>query len=79
MLTGDKNTAIRILPRFVTDDGGEYIIKVVHDDEGDIKDYQDIEPAVKKLFSVTPKRIETLAKQLQEAAKQMVNPTSDGV
>lgn len=79
MQTGDKNTAIKLLPRFVVDESGEYIIQVEHDEEGDIKDYVNIEPAVKQLFQVTPKRNEKLAKELQEAARQMVNPTNDGV
>jgi len=77
-LSGDSSTVIRILPRFVTDDNGDYLVSIVHDDDGDIAEYQNIEAAVKKVFSLTPKRMEKLKLEFIEAAKNIVNPTSDG-
>lgn len=79
ILSGDKNTSIKVLPRFVYDENaGDYIMGITHDEDGDIQEYTNTEAAVKSLFGVTPKRIEKIAKELQEAAKQIVNPTSEG-
>jgi hypothetical protein len=77
-LGGDVGTTVKILPRFVVNEAGEYIIGIVHDDDGDIKEYTNIEAAVKAVFSITPKRMEKLKKEFQEAARTIVNPTSDG-
>lgn len=77
-LAGDSAAVIKVLPRFVVDEKGEYIIGVVMDEDGDITEYVNVEAAVRKVFNITPKRLDKLKKEFQEAAKQIVNPTSEG-
>lgn len=69
-------TAIRIAPRFIVNAEGEYIIKPVLDDDGDIASYENSEEALMLLANITPKRLEKLSKELMEAAKAIVNPPS---
>ena len=51
---------------------------VVLDEEGDIKEFTNIDKAVNSLGNVTPKRLEGLTKQLTEAARNIVNPQNEG-
>ena len=78
MAGGNLGTAARILPRFILDDSDEYVVKVVLDEDGDIKEYEGLNEAFNKLTAVTPKRLEQLSKQLSEAAKAIVNPPNEG-
>lgn len=73
---GSKDAAIRVAPRFVVDDAGEYIVKVQIDDDGDISSFDELQAAFLKMASVTPKRMEKLAAELTEAVKGIVNPPS---
>lgn len=75
---GNLDTAIRIAPRFVVDETGEYLCKVILDDEGDIKDFDGIGAALAKCGLVTPRRMQKLAKEMQEAANAIVNPQRGG-
>lgn len=68
------DAAIRVLPRFLVDDNGEYVIKVRLDDEGDISEFENEAEAFGKISVLTPKRLEKLAKELTEAVKNIVNP-----
>ena len=69
-------TAIRVLPRFVVDEKGEYVIKVKLDDEGDISEIENEAEAIVRISVLTPKRLEKLAKELTEAVENIVNPPS---
>jgi hypothetical protein len=71
-----KETAVRILPRFVVDEQDEYIVKVTLDADGDIAQFDGLDAAFLKMASITPKRLEKLIDQLCEAAKGIVNPPS---
>lgn len=75
---GSKDTAIRVANRFVVNKDGEYIVKVVYDDDGDIKEFQGMAEAFQVMASVTPQRMEKLAKEMTEAVKNIVNPPSAG-
>lgn len=75
-LSGDAGTTVKVMPRFVVDADGNYIIGVTHDDEGDIKEYTNVEAAVKAVFTITPKRLEKLKAEFMEAARNIVNPPS---
>jgi hypothetical protein len=77
-LNGDSGTVVKIMPRFVVDADDNYIIGVSHDEEGDIAEYTNVEPAVKAVFSITPKRLDKLKKEFSAAAREIVNPTSAG-
>jgi hypothetical protein len=68
------DTAVRILPRFVLDDEGQYIVKVTLDEDGDIQSFEGMDAAFAKLAAITPRRLEKLIKELSEAAKAIVNP-----
>jgi hypothetical protein len=69
-----KETAVRILPRFVVDEQDEYIVKVTLDGDGDIEKFEGLDEAFAKMAAITPKRLEKLIDQLCEAAKGIVNP-----
>lgn len=70
-------TAIRILPRFVVGNDGEYIVKFTLDEDEDIVSYEDVDKAFAAMAGITPKRLEKLTIQLMEAAQGIVNPTSE--
>ena len=74
---GNRDIAIRIMPRFLLD-GDEYLVKVNIDDDGDITGYENINEALLKMAMVTPKRLEKLVTELMEAAKAIVNPPNEG-
>lgn len=72
----DLRTAIQIAPRFVVNEKDEYLVKVILDEDGDIKDLENVGEALLLMTQVTPKRLEKLHVQLMEAAKAIVNPQS---
>lgn len=74
----DLNTAIWALPLFVMDDQGEYIVKVLLDDDGDITGFEGDKLARLRLSAVTPKRSERLAHELMEAVRAIVDPPKGG-
>lgn len=76
--SGNKDTAIRILPRFVMNGDNDYIVKVSLDDDGDITGFENIQEALLKMAAITPRRAEKLAVELMEAAKAIVNPPNAG-
>ena len=73
-----KETCIRVAPRFVLNDEGEYIITVNLDEDGDITGYENTEAAFLKMAGITPKRLERLMDEFSEAAKAIVNPPKEG-
>ncbi len=73
-----RDTIIRIAPRFILDENGEYIVKVNLDDDGDITSYEHVSDALLRMTAVTPKRLEKLVDEFGEAARAIVNPTSGG-
>lgn len=75
---GNKDIVIRIAPRFILGDDGNYIVKVHTDSDGDIESYENISDALIKISAVTPKRLDKLVADFQEAIKQIVNPQSAG-
>lgn len=75
---GNKDVVIRIAPRFILNDEGQYIVKVNTDSDGDIQSYENIGEALVKISAVTPKRLDKLVDDFQEAVKQIVNPPSAG-
>lgn len=75
---GSKDVFVRIAPRFVVDENGEYIVKVNYDDDGDPVAYEGLDAAFMKMASITPKRLEKLGKEFSEAARSIVNPPNGG-
>src|SRR5574343_737969 len=75
----DVKVITSIAPRFIVNADGEYLVEVVHDEEGYISEYKNNADAIKQMFQITPARLKKLAKEFSEAANQIVNPTSDGV
>lgn len=71
----NKDTIIRIAPRFIVEKD-EYIVKVTHDEDGDIENYEGLDEALLKMLAITPKRLEKLIDEFSEAAKGIVNPPS---
>jgi subtilase family serine protease len=76
-LTGSntsKDLAYRMLPRFLLDENGEYMVTVKLDEDGDIQELEKYNEALFTMIAVNPKRLEKLALELVEAAKTIVNP-----
>jgi hypothetical protein len=73
-----KETAVRILPRFIVDGDEQYIVKVTLDEDGDIASLDGYQEAFSQLAAITPKRLERLIKELSEAARAIVNPPKEG-
>lgn len=74
----NRDTAVRILPRFVVDGSDEYIVKVNLDADGDITGFEGLDEAFVKMAAITPKRLEKLIDELCEAAQSIVNPPNAG-
>lgn len=78
-LTGGSRDAARAaLPLFVLDKDGEYIVKAVLDEDGDIIERDGLKEALLRLTAVTPKRSERLVDELMEAVKTIVDPQRGG-
>lgn len=75
---GSKDAIVRIAHRFVTGKDGEFIVKVVYDEDGDIERFENTEIALLLLKQVTPKRLERLINEFSEAARQIVDPPKGG-
>lgn len=71
---GNHDLAYRIIPRFLLDENGEYMVSVKLDEDGDIQSFERYNEAMLKMTSVNPKRLEKLASELVEAANAIVNP-----
>ena len=71
---GNVETVARVIPRFVLNDKGEFIVKVVLDEDGDIAKFENMTDALMKISGVTPKRLEKLTGEFMEAVKNIVNP-----
>ena len=76
LASGNKELVIRIAPRFVVDEAGEYVVKVNIDEDGDITSFDQMDKAFTLMSKVTPKRLEKLTGEFAEAVKQIVNPQS---
>lgn len=74
----DKETIIRISPRFILDKEDKYIVEIGVDEDGDIKEFKNITAALLVMTGVTPKRLEKLIDEFTEAAKAIVNPQNGG-
>lgn len=74
MQRGNMPTCVSVLPRFLLNEKGEYVVGITYDEDGDITAYENREKALLQLSAVTPKRLERLANELTEAAKAIINP-----
>lgn len=74
----NRDTIVRIAPRFIVDKEGEYIVKVTLDEDGDIQSFDGLDEAFAKMAAITPKRLEKLVGEFCEAARAIVNPPSAG-
>ena len=73
-----KDTIIRIAPRFIVGEDGNYLVTVNIDEDGDITSYEGLDAAVMKMVAITPKRLEKLIDEFCEAARSIVNPPNGG-
>lgn len=75
---GNTEIVARLAPRFVIDEAGEYIVKVVTDEDGDISSFEGVDVAFMQMSKVTPKRLDALSKEFVEAVKNIINPQNAG-
>lgn len=73
-ITGNIGAQMKILPKFLINDDGEYLVQVVLDDDGDILECKNLNAAMDRMNSLTPARFEKLRKEVAEAFKNIVNP-----
>lgn len=78
IMAGLKDTAMRTIHLFLLDEKGEYVVKIVLDEDGDVAEKQNTAKAITMLTALTPKRLEKLTTELMEAAKAVVNPPNTG-
>lgn len=71
-------TIVRVAPRFVLGEDGNYIVKVLHDDDGDITGYEGFAEALGRISQIPAKRMKKIAEEFAEAAANIVNPTNGG-
>jgi len=76
----NQQMAIHVLPYFLLNKDGEYVVAVTLDEDGDpVHDPENFTQAFHEIFTtLKPKRLETLGKELLEAAQTIVNPLKDG-
>lgn len=78
IIGGNRDTALRLIPRFILDKDGEYVVKVKCDEDGDIQEFENLREATMQMTAITPKRSERLVDEMLEAAKSIVNPPKEG-
>ena len=74
LISGNLESCIRVAPRFLVDEKGEYVVAVELDEEGDIKSEKNLGKALAECGRITPRRMEKLAKEMEAAAQNIVNP-----
>jgi hypothetical protein len=70
----DRNTVLRVAPRFAVNKDGEYEMQIEYDEDGDLKQFTGYEDTLLAMAQVTPKRLEKLIDEFSEAARNVVNP-----
>lgn len=80
VLMGGVGSQMAALPKMLLDDNGNYIVKVIVDEDGDIKEYQNLSDANKRMddANISITRLAKLGKELTEAARNIVNPPKGG-
>lgn len=71
---GNKEITYRVIPRFLLDENGEYMVTIKMDEDGDIQEFVNLNKAMLTMTAVNSNRLEKLALELMEAAKAIVNP-----
>ena len=74
ILSGNEGMVMSILPKMATDEVGEYIVKVVYDNDGDIKEYQNLGKAVEMLRRIPASKLKAFMEQAKKACNEIVNP-----
>lgn len=74
----NPGTIVRVAPRFVLGDDGEYLVKVITDTDGDITGYENYIPAFEQVSRIPSKRLKKLVDEFAEAAQNIVNPPNGG-
>lgn len=74
-IKGEPDEVLKIVP------DGEYIVEVVLNEDGDIKEAKFLDEAQRmiEVAGITPRRLSNLCKELTEASKNIVNPPNGGV
>jgi len=78
IVVGNLGQQMRVLPKMLIDEQGEYIVEIIHDSEGDIAELKNMDKANTIMNGISVKRFEKLCKELTEAAKNIVNPPKGG-
>lgn len=74
VVVGNIASQMKVLPKMLVDDNGNYIIEVILDSDGDVTETKNIEIANGMMEKISVRRFEKLRKELTEAARNIVNP-----
>lgn len=74
-IMGSVVAKMSMLPKFLlTEDGSDYVVSVVTDQDGDITDYVGLDKAKARMNVITPKRLQSLMEEMGTAMRNLVNP-----
>ena len=75
-LSGNLGSVLKLLPKMLIDDNGEYIVTVEQDQDGVITGYQNLDLASARMMDISAGKLKSLAKDLVTALGGVINPTS---
>ena len=78
VVVGNIGSQMRVLPKMIANDDGSYLVKITHDEDGDIASMEGLDEAMKRIEGISARRFEKLRGELTEAAKSIVNPPNGG-
>ena len=74
LLNKNLETVVRVAPRFILGEDGEYLVTPNLDDDGDIVSFDGLDAAVARMMSISASRSQKLVDDFAEAAKTIVDP-----
>lgn len=74
LLNRNLETVVRVAPRFIVGDDGEYLVTPTLDDDGDIVSFEGLEAATLRMMNISANRTKRLVDDFGEAAKTIVDP-----
>lgn len=77
VLAGNLFYQMRLLPKMILNDNGEYVVKAQIDEDGDPL-LENMDKALAMMDKINVKRFDRLRKELTEAVRLIVNPPNAG-
>jgi len=74
LINRSLDTAVRVAPRFILGDDGEYLVTPKLDEDGDIVSFEGMEAALTRMMTISARRSQKLVDDFAEAARTVVDP-----